>query len=74
MKEQIFNDKFRTSLQEHKYSMWKSHLEKAQFDLLFQNDTIKLEIIKGRVILCSLNNFFTNINKNLKDLQRNSSQ
>lgn len=47
---------------------------KAKFEILFPNDMIKLEIIKGIVILCLLNHFFTNINKNLKDLQKNTFQ
>ena len=45
---------------------------KTKFETLYPNDIIKLEIIKEIVILCLLNHVFTKINKNLKDLQRNT--
>lgn len=37
----------------------KIFFRKAKFKTLFPNDIIKLEIVKGIVILCLLNHFFT---------------
>lgn len=45
---------------------------KVKFETLYPNDIIKLEIIKGIVMLCLRNHFFTKINKNLKDIRRNT--
>lgn len=64
--EQFFHVKFRKILPWTQIFHVKISFRKAKFEILFPNDMIKLEIIKGIVILCLLNHFFTNINKNLK--------
>lgn len=59
------------SLHEHKYSIKKiSFKQQAKSEILFPNNIVKSEVSKGTIVLCLPNNFFTNINQNLKDLQK----
>lgn len=47
-------------------------MQQAKFEILFPNIIIKSEIIKATVILCLLK--ISDINQNLKDLQKNTFQ